>query len=145
MKIILIIDRLMLYFGVKNSNDLAKKLNISPTTLSNWKARNSIDYNLIFSKCENINVNWLLYGKGNMLLDNDTKYEIQKLGSVAMDGAVKYETKPNIDEMRNTIKRQADEIKILNERLKDKDEIIAAKTALLKMYETLGHERKSVG
>ena len=70
MKIISIIERLFVYFKVDSNKDLAEKLGISNTVLSNWKARNTIDYNLIFTKCESANLDWLIYGKGEMLKSN---------------------------------------------------------------------------
>lgn len=36
-------------------------------TLSNWRSRNSIDWNLLFSFCEQLNIDWLVTGKGEML------------------------------------------------------------------------------
>lgn len=68
MKTIFILDRLMLYFQVDTQAQLAVKLGISTTTLSNWKARNTIDYPLIFTKCESINADWLIHGRGEMLI-----------------------------------------------------------------------------
>lgn len=47
--------------------ELADFLGISKSTLSNWYKRNSIDYDLLFSKCEQIDMNWLLSGEGSML------------------------------------------------------------------------------
>ena len=45
---------------------LADMLGISKSTLSNWRARNSLDYTILFSKCEHINYNWLITGEGEM-------------------------------------------------------------------------------
>ena len=42
-------------------------MGIKPNTLSNWYSRNTIDYDLIITKCERIDANWLLTGKGEML------------------------------------------------------------------------------
>lgn len=67
MKIKLLIDRLLIYFKVDTNAALADKLGVSATTLSNWKSRNTIDFDLIFTKCEDINTNWLLTGEGLML------------------------------------------------------------------------------
>ncbi|MHC5353123.1 helix-turn-helix domain-containing protein [Myroides sp. LJL115] len=47
--------------------ELADYLGISRSTLSNWYKRNSLDYDLLFSKCEQIDINWLLTGNGSML------------------------------------------------------------------------------
>jgi phage repressor protein C with HTH and peptisase S24 domain len=61
-----ILDRVRVGLDIKNDSTLAQFLGISPTTLSNWRSRNSIDYDLVFSKCEYLNLNWLLTGKGEM-------------------------------------------------------------------------------
>jgi transcriptional regulator with XRE-family HTH domain len=66
LKINLIIQRLQLFFDVKTSKALAQKLGVSESALSNWKNRNTIDYELLFTKCEGINFNWLFLGKGEM-------------------------------------------------------------------------------
>jgi hypothetical protein len=70
LKINLIIERLSTYFKVDTNTALAQKLGVSATTLSNWKSRNTIDYELIFTKCEGIDLNWLLLGKGKMHQSN---------------------------------------------------------------------------
>lgn len=66
MKIISVIERLLIYFNVKTQRELAEQLGVSVTTLSNWKSRNTIDYELLFTKCENINFDWLFMGRGEM-------------------------------------------------------------------------------
>jgi phage repressor protein C with HTH and peptisase S24 domain len=64
----LILNRLKEIKEFNTDTELAKFLNISRSTLSNWYSRNSIDYDLLFSKCENeIDISWLLTGKGSML------------------------------------------------------------------------------
>jgi len=80
MKINFIIDRLHSYFQVNSNIELAKKLGVSPTTISNWKTRNTIDYELIFTKCEEVNYNWLINGEGDMYLKdkyNVTTYKLK--------------------------------------------------------------------
>lgn len=62
-----ILDRIKLYYNMKNDADLARFLDISHATLSNWKTRDSIDYDLVFSKCEHVDLNWLLAGKDSIL------------------------------------------------------------------------------
>jgi transcriptional regulator with XRE-family HTH domain len=66
LKINLIIQRLLLFYDIKTSAALAQRLGVSATTLSNWKTRNTIDYELLFTKCEGINLNWLFWGHGEM-------------------------------------------------------------------------------
>lgn len=70
MKIKLIIDRLYSYYQVNTNIDLAAKLGVSPTRLSNWKSRNSIDWEIIFTKCVDINLNWLVFGIGDMNINS---------------------------------------------------------------------------
>lgn len=50
--------------------ELAQFLGISRGTLSNWKARNSLDFELLFSKCEHESLHWLITGEGEMFAKN---------------------------------------------------------------------------
>lgn len=61
-----ILSRLKIVAKTNTDSDLAAFLGISRSTLSNWKSRGTIDYDLVFSKCENINYDWLLTGNGEM-------------------------------------------------------------------------------
>ena len=73
-----ILNRLKTALAASTDKELADMLGIKKTTLSNWRARNSIDFSLVFSFCEHINLNWLLLGEGNMLSDEDAEdLEIQ--------------------------------------------------------------------
>ncbi|PXY44485.1 LexA family transcriptional regulator [Flavobacterium hydrophilum] len=60
----LILNRLKKAKNFNTDTELADFLDIRKSTLSNWYTRNSIDYDLLFSKCENeMDMNWLLTGK----------------------------------------------------------------------------------
>lgn len=61
-----ILERVKVAKNLASDAILAHFLGIKPSTLSNWKARNSIDYDKLFSKCEDLNLDWLLTGYGNM-------------------------------------------------------------------------------
>ncbi|MDY0215393.1 MAG: helix-turn-helix domain-containing protein [Bacteroidales bacterium] len=63
----LILNRLKFALKCKTNADLAKQLGIAPNTLTNWYKRNTLDYDLIFSKCVHLSVDWLLTGTGSML------------------------------------------------------------------------------
>lgn len=67
----LILNKLILHFAEGNNQKFAEKLGITPTSLSNWKARGTIDYEKIYTKCEGINPHWLLTGEGEMLVSKD--------------------------------------------------------------------------
>lgn len=49
----------------KTDSELATYLGISRSTLSNWLARNSIDFPLVLGKFADVDYNWLLTGKGS--------------------------------------------------------------------------------
>ena len=44
---------------------LAGFFGVNKSTISNWRKRNTIDWSLLFSKCEHISKDWLLDGKGS--------------------------------------------------------------------------------
>ena len=54
---------------------LAQYLGISRGTLSNWKARNSLDFDLLFSKCEHESLHWLITGEGEMYYNGHVNSE----------------------------------------------------------------------
>lgn len=60
-----IINSLKEILGLKNDMELAQHLNISTGAIPNWKARNKIPYQEIFTICElkNIDPNIIFYGK----------------------------------------------------------------------------------
>lgn len=65
----LILNLIKLHYKFKTDTEFAKFLGISSQTLTNWKTRNSMDYEVIYTRCVDIDANWLLTGKGNMLKD----------------------------------------------------------------------------
>lgn len=63
----LILNEIKRHYKFETNIEFASFLGIAPTTLSSWYTRNSIDYDLVFAKYEEINANWLLTGSGPML------------------------------------------------------------------------------
>lgn len=59
-----IVKRAKQVMNFKTDSELAVYLGISRSTLSNWCARNSIDFPLLLSKLKDVDYNWLLVGKG---------------------------------------------------------------------------------
>lgn len=57
-------------FDGKNS-ELAKKIGVTPQTISTWITRKTFDIELIFAKCEVISANFLLTGEEPMLKNDE--------------------------------------------------------------------------
>lgn len=60
-----IVKRAKRVLDLKTDSALAAHLGISRSTLSNWVARNSIDFPLLLGKLNEVDYNWLLTGKGS--------------------------------------------------------------------------------
>lgn len=67
------LEQLIEHYENGNKSQFAKRLGITPQGVSTWMARNTFDSELIFSKCECINAEWLLTGEGSMLKDDNLK------------------------------------------------------------------------
>ena len=63
----LILNAIKKEYNCLSNTKLAKKLGVPAQTISTWYARNTFNIELLYSKCEGIDANWLLTGKGNML------------------------------------------------------------------------------
>lgn len=84
-----VILRLKKALNISTDIELANYLGISKSTLSNWKARNTLDLPLLFSLCEQISMDWLLTGKGEMLKNSTPKSPevlIKKVDSNSKEG-----------------------------------------------------------
>lgn len=75
------LNKIIAYYTDGKPSVFAKKLGVAPSTVSSWLARDTMDYDLIFAKCENISSNWLMTGEGNMLNDySEPKANAELLG-----------------------------------------------------------------
>src|SRR5688500_3415650 len=67
-----ILDRLKTVYGVERDADLARFLSLTPSAVSTWRRRNTLDLNLIVVKCLTtptkllrvVNLHWLVTGQG---------------------------------------------------------------------------------
>lgn len=71
------LEQLIMHYEEGNKTRFAKRLGISPQGISTWLSRGTIDYELIYAKCENINTDWLLSGEGPMLRNSKNPEEIK--------------------------------------------------------------------
>ena len=112
----LILKNIKEHFFFKKDVDFAKFLGISSQTLSNWYSRNTFDAQLIYTKCENINSEWLLTGKGEMLKKDSTNKQEDASYNVSND--IKNDTLNESAQIYNTAQN-------LSSIIDDKNKIIA--------------------
>lgn len=61
----IVLDRIKSIYDLKSDLELAKFLQVPPSTLSSWRQRNSLDMDVIHSICVDINWNYLIRGIGD--------------------------------------------------------------------------------
>lgn len=77
--IIDIINRIKKIENVNSEYALSKIFNKNQGTITNWKKRNIVPYELLYKYCDerNISFNWLLSGKGNQFISSTDKNNIE--------------------------------------------------------------------
>ena len=76
----LVLDRIKSFYKLKGNADLARFLGVAPNTITNWYGRKTFDLDTIYTKCVDVNLDWLLTGEGSMLRAN--KSEEKKEGDI---------------------------------------------------------------
>lgn len=61
-----ILNRIKKHYDIHSNADLARFLDVAPTTIASWYSRDSINYDLIFAKCEQTDLNWLIRGSSKI-------------------------------------------------------------------------------
>ena len=66
-----VLNRLQQALGAKSDSALSRALGVNRATLGNWRARDSVPYSICVncSVDNDISLNWLLAGQGNMLFN----------------------------------------------------------------------------
>ena len=72
------------YYSDGKPSVFAKYIGVAPSTISSWLSRNTLDYDLIFAKCENISSNWLLTGKGEMIKNAEREQKTIEISESAI-------------------------------------------------------------
>jgi transcriptional regulator with XRE-family HTH domain len=127
----LILNRIKEAFDLKGNTDLARFLGIAPNTVTNWYNRNSVDYDLIFTKCEKVNFEWLIKGKrqkSDAPPSNDV--EIAKLRQLLTERErqiAELQTEVGL-QLRKVVEKDEQLHKTKDELLKYKDKVIALLT-----------------
>lgn len=66
------LNELIEFYSNGNKALFARRLGISPKTISTWLSRNTFDVELIRQKCPDVSSDWLLTGEGSMLYTTST-------------------------------------------------------------------------
>lgn len=69
-----ILNRLKVAYGKKSDSALALFLGVKPNTISMWKKRGFLDFNLIFTRCDDISPSWIMTGEGAVSLTDEKRF-----------------------------------------------------------------------
>lgn len=69
----LVLDRIKFFYKLKGNADLARFLGVAPNTITNWYGRKTFDLDTIYTKCVDINLDWLFTGEGSMLREPEKR------------------------------------------------------------------------
>lgn len=66
------VKHLIGYYSNGNKRRFADKLGVSPQLINTWISRDTLNYDMVFAKCEYLSPLWLLSGEGAMIVhDNE--------------------------------------------------------------------------
>lgn len=125
----LILNELKKFYNFKKEFEFAEFLGIKPQTLSSWYKRNTFDIELIYSKCVEINPDWLMTGKGEMLRQKETNVVNEPGPIYEIEEKVVTELKKQNDLLRENyhlskemIDLQKEKIEVLQQKLQQCEE-----------------------
>lgn len=81
-----LLDRIKTVYALRGNKELADFLGVSKSTVSNWYARNTVDYDVVFSRCEQSDILFLLSGLSSAI-KSETAIEKQKQRRKFADGS----------------------------------------------------------
>jgi len=81
------LERLCVIYNVNNNKQLSEKIGINYNTVSTWIKRDTIPYDVLYSLIspKNISFDWLLSGKGKMILETNSNLDnfiVSKINSL---------------------------------------------------------------
>lgn len=88
-----LLNRLKSALNLTTDVELSSFLGISTQGISSWRSRNTIDYDLIFTKCGHLDLNWLIRGVPDPQNEND-KF---KNDEAPLDKSVRPQLRPQSD------------------------------------------------
>lgn len=69
------LNRLIDHFSNGNKSHFANIIGVKPQTINTWIARDSMNKELVFAKCDGVSPSWLMSGEGDMLIQDSEKAE----------------------------------------------------------------------
>ena len=116
--------------GFTSDADFARFLGISPQTLSSWYRRKMYDIDVLYAKCVDINPEFLISGRGEMLRKSAKNNVEHSSGVAIMDGSpnssIHQDNRVITSDSPDVLRAQID---LLDERIKEKDAQIKEKDA----------------
>ena len=102
------LEAIIAYYCDGRKGDFALMLGLKPSAISTWLDRDTYDTERIFAKCENISAEWLLTGKGEMIIN---KYERETKEALSQLIASQQKTIETQEELIKSLKDQIDMLK----------------------------------
>lgn len=104
------LEAIIAHYSDGKPSIFARQIGIAPSTISSWLSRDTMDYDLLFAKCEMLSPYWLLTGEGEMLRNEGDEKALCPQNT---------NDSPIIGHFLDTIKEQAEEIGRLKARIEE--------------------------
>lgn len=125
---------------LKKDIELARFLEIAPNTLKNWYDRNSLNYDLLFSKCSHLNADWIITGQGYPFKTKQDNFEylISSLTNENKTSELSQHCEAaslqnRIEHLESIIQVKEQIISTLHKTIKAKEEVIESKDSMIEV------------
>lgn len=112
-----LLDRIKQTLNLQTDSELADYLGVSPTVIANWRRRDRVNTSHIMSKCEYLDVHWILYGTTQR--HNKSAYK-QSDEVIASNRAEKSFVSENFEQLET----EKQKLELENTRLQSKIEVL---------------------
>ena len=113
-----VLDRIKEAYSIKSNAKLASFLGIAPTTLSSWYSRCTFDLDLLYEKCVDINLSWLLTGEGDMI-KNETTNQLNQSSDSGILLKLLEEKEKKIEQLTNELRAMERKVGSLEAKLEN--------------------------